>query len=86
MLVYGANKRWYTNFQVNNFRNQTSWNVHSSKGSDQPAYSRSLKRVFDGRIMGSQWFGASTDGKRSLLSDYVDAQTDLSIFCMHMPT
>ena len=44
--------------------------------SDQPAHSRSLVRVFDGRSVGSQGSNVS--------SGCADAQTDLNLRCAHI--
>ena len=54
--------------------------------SDKTAHLRSLIRVCDGRSMDSQGSSVSIGGKLRLCSDCVDAQTDLNVCCMHMPT
>ena len=55
-----------------------------SEDSDQTARMRSLIRVFTGRMLDSLGCKVSPCGQRRLLSDYSDAQTDLSIPCAHM--
>ena len=55
-----------------------------SKDSDQSAHSRSLIRIFTGRIFDSQGCKASPWGQRRLLSDCVDAQADLSLRWTHI--
>ena len=51
----------------------------SSEDSIKPAHSRSLIRVFHGRILDSQERTVSSCGQRRLLSDCVDVQADLSL-------
>ena len=54
--------------------------------SDQPVHQHSLIRVFGGRSVGSQGSNNSSGGKLRLRLDCADAQTDLILRCMHMPT
>ena len=51
----------------------------ASEDSDQPAHSRSLIRIFIGRIFDSQGCSSSSCGQRRLWSDCTDAQADLSL-------
>ena len=53
---------------------------------DQPAHSRYLIRLFDGRSIGSQVSNVSSSGAIRLCSDRAVAQTDFSLSCYHMPT
>ena len=56
-----------------------------SEDSDQPGHPPSLIRVFAVRSMGSQGPKPSSCGQRRLWSNWVDAQTDLSLRWAHMP-
>ena len=55
-----------------------------SEDSDQPAHSRSLIRIFTGRILDSQGCKVSPCGQRRLKSDCADAQADLSLRWAHI--
>ena len=52
--------------------------------SDQPAHSRSLIRIFTGRILDGQGCRVFSCRQQRLWSDYSDAQADLSLRCVHM--
>ena len=54
-----------------------------SEYSDQPAHSRSLIRIFTGRIFNSQGCKVSSCEQRRLRSDCADAQADLSLRWAH---
>ena len=54
-----------------------------SEDSDQPAHSRSLIRIFTGRILDSQGCEDSSCGQRRLWSDRAEAQSDLSFRWVH---
>ena len=55
-----------------------------SEDSDQPAHSRSLIRIFTGRILESQGSNVSSCGQRRLWSDCANAQADLSRRWAHL--
>ena len=60
------------------------WICVSSEDSDQTAHSRSLIRIFTGRILDSKGCKVSSCGHRRLWSDCADSQADLSLPYMHM--
>ena len=55
-----------------------------SEDSDQPAYSRSLFRIFTKCVLDIQWCKVSPCGQWRLWSDCADAQDDLCLRWMHM--
>ena len=55
-----------------------------SEDSDQPAHSRSLIRIFTGRVLASQGVKGSSCGQRRPWSVCADAQADLSLRWAHM--
>ena len=55
-----------------------------SEDSDQPAHSRSLIRIFTGRIFDSQGCKVSSCEERRFWSDCVDSQADQSLRCVLM--
>ena len=59
-------------------------NMCASEDSDQPAHSRSLIRIFTGRILDSQGCKVSSCGQRRPWSDCADAQADLSLRWAHV--
>ena len=67
-----------------NVRKHTFEYMHPSEDSDQPAHSRSLIRIFTGRILDSQVSKVSSCGQWRLRSDCTDAQADLSLRWAHV--
>ena len=56
-----------------------------SEDSDQPGHPSSVIRVFAVCFMGSLGHNASSCGQRRLLSDWANAQADLSLCWAHGP-
>ena len=59
------------------------WTCAPSEDSDQTAHSRSLIRIFTGRILDRQGCKVSSCGQRRLWSDCKDAQAELSLRWTH---
>ena len=65
--------------------NKTNKMTAPSEDSDQPWHPHSLIRVFAVRSMDSEGPKLSSSGQRRFLSDWADAQADLSLRWAHMP-
>ena len=73
-----------TNIWAATWQNQQN-DCAPSEDSDQPGYLPHLIRVFTVRMKKAWVLSYPLSTQRSLLSDWADAQADLSLHMVHMP-